>query len=346
MQGIPKVTLKMKDPISLLVLLSSMCGALTESQSTWAAAEVSTQLDVYAELKELRDMVVELRVTLRHTRDELKVLEAENVSVKERLLGSETKVETMERLLQDTKAEMKNENMIERENLKKETAAKGAELTTVKSILAATETEVANLKIASEATVTALGDLKVEIVAHEQELAALKTRLAASETQEAELTAMKSRLAAAEVEVDNLEKEMRSAPKVAFSAGLTNSLDMVSGSHDLNLVFSKVITNVGQAYSSITGFFTVPVSGVYYFRFTVMDNLHSRAMSVRLNKNGRQLIWLYEYGTDGKQNYLSGGLTLQLEKGDVVNMVLPKGFRLWDNVDNRCTFSGFLLFPL
>ncbi|KAL2080879.1 hypothetical protein ACEWY4_022732 [Coilia grayii] len=347
----------MRAAISLLVLLFSMCGAQTqstqtevqtESQSTGAAAEVSTQLDVSAELKELRDMVVELRVALRYTQDDLKVLEAENneqdtklIVMSERLVASETKVGVLERV----------------------TAAQEAELTAVKTRLAASEAEVMNLRKENAALETRLAatetdveDLKMDSAAHEKELAALKTRLAASETgiddlkvenaaQEAELTAVKTRLAATETEVDNLEK-ITEKSKVAFSVGLTDSGYIESGNTDLNLVFSKVITNVGQAYSSTTGFFTAPVRGVYYFRFTVRDNLDSRHMEIQMFKNGQQLILLWDTDTDGQSTYLSSGLTLQLEVGDVVNMRLPVGHRLYDNTNNHCTFSGFLLFPL
>ncbi|XP_063063918.1 complement C1q-like protein 2 [Engraulis encrasicolus] len=281
----------MRAAISLLVLLLSLCGVQTESHGT----DFSTQ-DISNELKELRDMMVDLRVTLRHTRDDVKVLQAENVAVKERLATSETKVQ----VLQDTKAEMKTEV----DNLKKENAAQEAELA-----------------------------LKMDNAVHEQELAALKTRLAASETK-----------------VENLEKEIRAAPKVAFSAGLRESGEGYtrSGDNDLDLVFKRVITNVGQAYSNTTGFFTAPVRGVYYFRFTVRDDLDKNSyMRIRMYKNGQQLMRLSDYDTDDKPSYLSSGLTLQLEKGDAVNMVLPAGSRLADIVDyNYCTFSGFLLFPL
>ncbi|XP_063070612.1 complement C1q-like protein 2 [Engraulis encrasicolus] len=271
----------MRAAISLLVLLLSMCGVQTESHGTDASSQ-----DVSTELKELRDMVVELKG--RHVASEaeyvamkqrlvaseskVEALEAENKAVKQRLAASETKVETLERTLQDTKAEMKTEV----DNLKKENAA-------------------------------------------------------------------------IEKKVENLEKEIRAAPKVAFSAALreygTGSTE--SGSNDMNVEFKRVFTNVGEAYSSTTGFFTAPVRGVYYFRFTVMDALSSRTMYIRMYKNGEMLMELGEYGTDGQLTYLSSGLTLQLEKGDTVNMVLPAGNRLWDNIRfSYCTFSGFLLFPL
>ena len=372
------VMLKMRAVITLLVLLLSMCGSQTrstqtevhtESQSTGAAAAaaVTTQLDVSAELRELRDMVVELRVTLSFTQDELQntknllyKVEAENdaqdtemTAVKTRLAASETEVV----------------------NLRKEAAAQTADLRSVTERLVATETDMEHVKKDTAAQHTDLTTMKTEVMnlikeqaAQEAELVVLKTRmdtgeaqvetrLSASETeveklnmehaaQEAELTAVKTRLAATETEVVNLEKEITEKPKVAFSAGLTNSGYIEAGNTDLNLVFTKIITNVGQAYSNMTGFFTAPVKGVYYFRFTVMDVLSSRSMTIRIVKNGEQVMRLYEYDTDGQQSYLSSGVTLQLEVGDVVNMQLPAGYRLYDSSDNHSTFSGFLLFPL
>ena len=112
------------------------------------------------------------------------------------------------------------------------------------------------------------------------------------------------------------------------------------------MVFTRIITNVGQAYSNITGFFTAPVKGVYYFRFTVADVLSSRSMHIKMVKNGEIVMWLDEYNTDGYRSYLSSGVTLQLEVGDVVNMPLPKGFKLYGSSSYESTFSGFLLFPL
>ncbi|XP_063055543.1 multimerin-2-like [Engraulis encrasicolus] len=260
----------MRAAISLLMLLLSMGGAQTrglqtESQSTGAppaAAPVGVPaLDVSAELKELRDMVVELRVMLRYAQDDVKGLEAKNVALKERLMRSEMKAEAL---------------------------------------------EMAN-------------------AAQDAELAAVKTILAAVETRE-----------------ENLNKVVKEAPKVAFSAGLADSIEAEYG--DLNVVFREVITNVGQAYSSTTGFFTAPFRGVYYFRFTVMDCEESGSMLIEMHKNGKQLIWLEDEVTAGDYTYLSSGLTLQLEKGDEVNMVLSAGHRIV-GFFNESTFSGFLLFP-
>ncbi|XP_041933408.1 complement C1q tumor necrosis factor-related protein 3-like [Alosa sapidissima] len=199
-------------------------------------------------------------------------------------------------------------------------------------------------------TTTALHDTNTALAAVKASNAARDTRLVATErvveqvkrdtaAQHADLTSVKTNVA-------KLKYEFTEKPKVAFSAGLTNSGTVKAGNTDLNLVFTKIITNVGQAYSSTTGFFNAPVRGVYYIRFTVMDHLAGRIMYIKMYKNGEQVMFLGEYDTDGHSSYLSSGATLQLEVGDVVNMRLPAGYRLYDDSGNHNTFSGFLLFPL
>ncbi|XP_062389499.1 uncharacterized protein LOC134077875 [Sardina pilchardus] len=330
--------MQMRSVTTLLVLLFSMCGAQTqstqtevqtESQSTGAAAAaVTTTLDVSAELRELRDMVVELRVLLtvtqnelQNTKAEIKDLKMENAAqktelavLKERLVVSETKVEALDKV----------------------NSAQDTELAVLKTRLAASETEVVNLR--------------KETAAHETKLAATKTevenRKMENTAQEAELTAVKTRLATTETDVVNLEKKVTDQPKVAFSAGLTDSGYIESGNTQLNLVFTEIITNAGQAYSRTTGFFTAPVRGVYYFRFTVLDVLTSRQMMIKMFKNGQQIMFISEYDTDGQHTFLSSGVTLQLEVGDAVNLRLPAHHRLYGNHNNYSIFSGFLLFVL
>ncbi|XP_041922931.1 uncharacterized protein LOC121687862 isoform X1 [Alosa sapidissima] len=282
----------MRAVIPLLVLLFSMCGAQTqstqtevqtESQSTGAAAAVTTTLDVSAELRELRDMVVEQRVLLSVTQKELQ-------NTKSLLYKMET-----------------------------ENDAQNTEMAVLKTRLAASETEVLNLRKETAAQTVYLSE-----------------RLAATET---DMKHVKKDTTAQHTDLTTMQ------PKVAFSAGL-GLVDIQAGITDLNLVFTRIITNVGQAYSDTTGFFTAPVRGVYYFRFTVMDLLNSHWMAIILYRNGERIMFLNEHDTDGHATYLSSGVTLQLEVGDTVNMGLPASRRLLSRKDNHSTFSGFLLFPL
>lgn len=55
--------------------------------------------------------------------------------------------------------------------------------------------------------------------------------------------------------------------KVAFFAGLTNNMGPVTEHTDI--VFDKVITNVGSAYDPTTGHFTSPVNATYHFTVVI-----------------------------------------------------------------------------
>uniref|UniRef100_A0A8B9RBN0 C1q domain-containing protein n=1 Tax=Astyanax mexicanus TaxID=7994 RepID=A0A8B9RBN0_ASTMX len=134
--------------------------------------------------------------------------------------------------------------------------------------------------------------------------------------------------------------------KVAFSAALTDSGTVGPFSVQTQLVFKKVITNVGKAYNSNTGVFTAPVKGIYYFRFTALGYLHSNAMSVNLHKNQQTLMHIGSYNTHGYHEFISSGLTLELEVGDEIYTSLSATYKLYDNSNNSTTFTGFLLCPL
>lgn len=172
--------------------------------------------------------------------------------------------------------------------------------------------------------------------------------------------------------------------KVAFSAGFTDSGAVGPFNTETTLVYSRVITNIGKAYSPITGnfhrvtagrnlflsvlpcarievekskeltplflssaagAFTVPVGGVYYIRFTAAHTGSSEFMGISRSKNGQSIM--YSPGNNaGGYETLSDGLSLELEEGDVVYMGLSLGNRLVDSRVNHNTFSGFLLFSV
>ncbi|XP_022523347.2 complement C1q-like protein 4 isoform X2 [Astyanax mexicanus] len=161
-----------------------------------------------------------------------------------------------------------------------------------------------------------------------------------------ENTVLENRLTASENATKNLIKENAERPKVAFSAALTDSGTVGPFSVQTQLVFKKVITNVGKAYNSNTGVFTAPVKGIYYFRFTALGYLHSNAMSVNLHKNQQTLMHIGSYNTHGYHEFISSGLTLELEVGDEIYTSLSATYKLYDNSNNSTTFTGFLLCPL
>ncbi|CAB1334452.1 unnamed protein product, partial [Coregonus sp. 'balchen'] len=121
-------------------------------------------------------------------------------------------------------------------------------------------------------------------------------------------------------------------PKVAFFAGLSETGGFLGPFNtETSLVYTNVITNIGQAYSPVTGVFAAPVRGVYYFRFSGMDATTSQYMDFCLFKNDQGIMWNGQYN--------------KLEEGDLVYMCLPSGYRIYDDSNKHSSFSGFLLYP-
>ncbi|XP_062273496.1 complement C1q-like protein 2 [Scomber scombrus] len=163
---------------------------------------------------------------------------------------------------------------------------------------------------------------------------------------EQENTVLETRMNASENEVEELKRQNADRPKVAFSLGLTDDGRIGPFNTDITLKFSKVFTNFGQAYSPTTGLFTAPVRGVYYFSFTMVDTRYNVWSYVYLYHNNKRVSWNENYNVEYGRNIFSNSLVLQLEKGDVVYMVLPASSSVFDDTYNRTTFNGFLLFPL
>ncbi|KAJ8007354.1 hypothetical protein DPEC_G00116650 [Dallia pectoralis] len=161
-----------------------------------------------------------------------------------------------------------------------------------------------------------------------------------------ENAALEVRLSASERQMDKLKRANAGTAKVAFSAGLTDSGFLGGFNSDRRLIYTRVLTNIGSAYDPATGIFTAPVAGVYYFRFTASDNRSGMFLAIRLDRNGKKVVWNEEHNNGEGHTYISNGVVLELEVGGTVTMHLPRGKGIFDNRDNHSIFSGFLLFPL
>merc|ERR1712121_15857 len=107
-----------------------------------------------------------------------------------------------------------------------------------------------------------------------------------------ELSTIDSKLADVKEDVEQLGETggAASGPKVAFSAAMEEVNNLRGGRHGVHMVYSTVHTNVGSGYNPETGVFTVPVKGVYFFRFTASNRNHlDLDMGVKLYKNMEEI---------------------------------------------------------
>ncbi|XP_061676931.1 uncharacterized protein LOC133501293 [Syngnathoides biaculeatus] len=172
----------------------------------------------------------------------------------------------------------------------------------------------------------------------ESEMKSLQDSVTQLQTENTEL---KEKLEGTEMEL----KMMRDVPKVAFAASLGGNGLQKTTSGMKKLLFKDVLTNIGEAYNSETGYFTAPVRGVYYIRFTA-NAPTDFDMSAALYKNDAEIqLIAHEQKSGEGSDTASNGATLQLEKGDRLSLHLWHNTQIWDNINHHSTFSGFLLFP-
>ncbi|XP_059214582.1 complement C1q-like protein 2 [Centropristis striata] len=165
-----------------------------------------------------------------------------------------------------------------------------------------------------------------------------------NEVQAADLMSLETGLTATNNRTSHLETENEER-KVAFYTGLTNIGTVGPFTSSTTLKYSRVFTNIGDAYNPSTGFFTAPVRGVYYFQFT-MCGKRTGTMGVQVFKNNQIIMTNFETKDEGGFEYMTNSVVLELMAGDEIHLVLPEGQSLWDSIHNQSTFSGSLLFTL
>ncbi|XP_062305679.1 complement C1q-like protein 2 [Osmerus eperlanus] len=154
------------------------------------------------------------------------------------------------------------------------------------------------------------------------------------------LESMEDRLKLLESQVDQLRKKERT--QVIFSAGAGGTGAIGPFKVDTKMTYKSVITNIGRAYNSNTGIFTAPVKGVYYFCYFYHAG-GKRKSALSLHKDGRLIVTTSDHkAKDGADN---GGnaVTLELNEGDPVYVVMAPNTHVWGERAGHTTFSGFLL---
>ncbi|XP_078807898.1 complement C1q-like protein 2 isoform X2 [Oryzias latipes] len=163
------------------------------------------------------------------------------------------------------------------------------------------------------------------------------------------ITLLETRLQNTDREVLELRSLIGGTPRVAFSAALRDSGSGNIGPFTTStpLKYKKIFSNYGDCYNPSTGVFTATVNGVYFFRFSMFNNLSPTPSSVvSLKKNDQLLTSVWDTsGTDGN-DMGSNAVVIQLKVGDNVYVELAENRLVYDDGMNYNTFSGFLLFPV
>ncbi len=98
---------------------------------------------------------------------------------------------------------------------------------------------------------------------------------------------------------------------------------------------------------AITGIFTAPVKGVYFFAVSGLSH-SSKIMELRLFRNAQQIVSIYNgpLGLGDRYESTSYSVCLTLEEGDHVYVRLLQNTWVFDNENDHNAFVGHLLFPL
>ena len=92
---------------------------------------------------------------------------------------------------------------------------------------------------------------------------------------------------------------------------------MALSSHQ-TVVFDEVFTNIGNAYSSLSGMFTAPLAGSYAFFLSQMAPNSHDALWLAIVKNGVVLDEVYAQGSGDSFDQGSSLVSTDLAAGDKV----------------------------
>ncbi|XP_054914572.1 complement C1q-like protein 2 [Poeciliopsis prolifica] len=184
-----------------------------------------------------------------------------------------------------------------------------------------------------------------------QELGAVKAKLEAVETKlkatENQVLVLNEKCKSLETKLEETENQVlvlqeKEAPKIVFSAGIAGNSAIGPFSTSKTLIYTRVITNVGNAYNQHTGIFVAPVRGMYYFSFFYHAG-GGKSVGLQLKKNNQVVVWSADHKSsyDGADNGGNAAF-LVLQRGDQVYIQLDANRHVWGNPYGT-TFSGFLL---
>ncbi|XP_014841016.1 PREDICTED: complement C1q-like protein 2 [Poecilia mexicana] len=183
-----------------------------------------------------------------------------------------------------------------------------------------------------------------------QELGAVKAKLEAVETKlketKSQVLVLNDKDKSLETKLEKTENQVlvlqeKEAYKVVFSAGIGGGA-IGPFSTSKTLVYTRVITNLGNAYNQHTGIFVAPVRGMYYFSFFYHAG-GGHPVGLNLMKNNQLVVQSSDHKTLNDTADNGGNAAfMELQQGDQVYVQMQPNTHIWGS-SYTTTFSGFLL---
>uniref|UniRef100_A0A3P8N611 C1q domain-containing protein n=1 Tax=Astatotilapia calliptera TaxID=8154 RepID=A0A3P8N611_ASTCA len=126
-----------------------------------------------------------------------------------------------------------------------------------------------------------------------------------------------------------------------LSAGIGGGSPLGPFNTDQTIIYERVFVNTGNAYNELTGIFTAPVSGVYFFTYFC----HSggvRKTSLHLYKNNEVILHIHDHQSADTADNGGNAVFLQLQQGDRVYVRLKANTHVYRS-STLTNFSGFLV---
>ncbi|XP_063397919.1 collagen alpha-1(X) chain-like isoform X2 [Mytilus trossulus] len=124
----------------------------------------------------------------------------------------------------------------------------------------------------------------------------------------------------------------------AFTVSLTTGEPRITG--NVPIKFNHVILNRRSGYDPSTGYFTVPLTGLYQISATIMSR-NNGPFHASLNKNGHDIVLLY--GTEINGANESANVVVELTKGDKVCVKHSGSGTEVIHGYGYCYFSGYYI---
>ncbi|OWF56068.1 C1q-related factor-like isoform X2 [Mizuhopecten yessoensis] len=133
-------------------------------------------------------------------------------------------------------------------------------------------------------------------------------------------------------------KSPKAPPRVAFFVGLRENVGPFKENRDL--VYDKLVTNVGGGYDKTTGRFTAPVNGTYQFTVVVAAQGQKKG-AVNLMREGRMVVTVWAESFPWATS--SNTVILSLNRGQQVWQSARKDASYFHGY-MYSSFSGYMLF--